>query len=52
MSPSRKRWSKKLVRKPNQGLSTLLPGPAGWTCFITPGALDFTHEYLDEHTGS
>ena len=38
-------WSKKLVRKPNQGLSTPLPGPAGWTCVVHPGGLDFTRAF-------
>ena len=43
-------WSKKLVRKPNQGLSTPLPGPAGFTCFVTVGALDFTRSFAARGT--
>lgn len=38
-------WSKKLVRKPSRGANSPLPAPAGWTCVVTVGALDFTRKF-------
>jgi hypothetical protein len=38
-------WSKKLVRKASHGAYSPLPGPAGWHCYVHPGALDFTRAW-------